>query len=121
MSALGSVDPTELVAGAWQLRPWPAAYADLDDLLAERYPAEQRALERERRVEGWVNGTHLGFAVREITTGASVAEVTVLVHDERLATVAVWVRPSQDPTVIAPAVGAAARRWASGALGLTPA
>lgn len=119
MSTIGGVEPTELVAGAWQLRPWPAAHADLDDLLAERYPVERRALEHERRVEGWVDGTHLGFAVREITTGASVAEVSVVVDAERHAAVTTWVRPGRDASDVAPAIDAAVRRWASGALGLT--
>jgi len=117
-----SYDLTELVAGGWQLRPWPAAHADLDDLLAERFPAvDATALARERvdRLEGWARGQRLGFAVREITTGASVAEVSVLVSADRLGSIDVWVRPvSQLPAGVWEAADVV-RRWAVSGLGLT--
>jgi hypothetical protein len=116
--AADPVEPTELVAGGWQLRPWPAAHADLDDLLAERYDGPARLPERERRLGGWQDGTCLGFAVREITTGRSVGEVLAIVVADA-ARVEVWVRPGSDPRSIAPTAGDAVRRWVSGALGLS--
>lgn len=119
MSVERQVEPTELVAGRWALRPWPAAFADLDDRLAERYGSEQRADEHRRRIEGWARGTYLGFAVREITTGWSVAEVAVVMGHGREARVDSWVSPGHEPTDVAPAVEAVVRRWATGALGLT--
>jgi len=115
------VEPTELVAGAWQLRPWPAAHADLDDVLAERYadPA-QRAAAREARLAGWQRGDLLGFAVREITTGACAAEVVVRV-DAGTASVEQWRRRSgavKASDADLEAASAAVARWLSGALGL---
>lgn len=114
------VEPTELVAGAWQLRPWPAAHADLDDVLAERYadPAVQ-ASEREARLAGWRRGDVLGFAVREITTGACAAEVVVRVDD--VASVEAWGRADGPVTASAAdleATRGAVVRWVRGALGL---
>ena len=82
---MSAVDPTELVAGAWQLRPWPAAYADLDDVLAEQGLHGAALLaERHARLDGWRHGAMLGFAVREITTGASVGEVVVRLDTEQV-------------------------------------
>ena len=115
------VEPTELVAGAWQLRPWPAAHADLDEVLAERYaePA-RRTAERESRLHGWERGDLLGFAVREITTGACAAEVLVRV-DGHGAVVEPWARVRGTVTASSDdldATRAAVARWVSGALGL---
>jgi hypothetical protein len=109
------VDPTELVAGAWQLRPWPAAYADLDDVLLEQglHGADLLA-ERHARLDGWRHGDLLGFAVRAITTGESVGEVVVRV-DGGTAVVAAAARPGCAPQ---PEAADAVRRWVAGALGL---
>jgi threonine aldolase len=109
------VEPTELVAGAWQLRPWPVAHADLDEVLAERYPADAVAAAREARLTGWERGDLLGFAVRAATTGASVAEVLVAVTPEGRAAVDAWTRPGAGLDAdVTDVVG----RWATGALGL---
>ncbi len=118
------VEPTELVAGAWQLRPWPAAHADLDDVLAERYddPA-QRAAERAARLQGWARGDLLGFAVREITTGACAAEVLVRIDADGTGAVEVHRRPgwATEPGGAADVGSATAVvvRWAQAALGLS--
>ncbi len=109
------VEPTELVAGAWQLRPWPVAHADLDDVLAERYPADAVPAERAVRLDGWQRGDLLGFAVRAATTGASVAEVLVAVAPDGRASVDAWARSG---TALDPDVADVVRRWAAGALGL---
>ncbi|CAB5037588.1 unannotated protein [freshwater metagenome] len=114
-------DLTELVAGSWQLRPWPTAHADLEDLLAERFAAADastRALEREARLEGWARGHLLGFAVREITTGASIAEVSVIVSEEDLASIDLWVRPGVTAAADITQAAEVVRRWAVGGLGL---
>ena len=115
------VEPTELVAGAWQLRPWPAAHADLDEVLAERYPDPARSTaERELRLHGWERGDLLGFAVREITTGACAAEVLVRV-DGHGAVVEPWARVRGGATASSDdldATRAAVARWVGGALGL---
>ncbi len=110
---------TELVAGAWQLRPWPTAHADLDDVLAERYDAGEIGHEREARLAGWERGDLLSFAVREITTGASMAEVLVVVTPHRRASVSAWLRPDHDGERLTTEVQDVVRRWASGALGLS--
>jgi hypothetical protein len=110
------VEPTELVAGAWQLRPWPAAYADLDEVLAERDLRGAALLaERQARLDGWARGDLLGFAVREITTGRAVGEVLARVDGGRAEVVAVP-RTGGAP---APEAADAVRRWVVGALGLT--
>ena len=109
------VEPTELVAGAWQLRPWPTAHADLDDVLTERYAADAVGTERAARLAGWERGDLLGFAVRAATTGASVAEVLVAVTPDGRASVDAWARPGAD---LDPDVTDTVRRWATGALGL---
>ena len=113
------VELTELVAGAWQLRPWPAAHADLDELLGELGAASAVPVERAARLEGWERGDLLGFAVRESTTGESVAEVLVLVTPQRHASIAVRTRPDHLGTRVDGAVEDVVRRWATGALGLT--
>ena len=117
------VEPTELVAGAWQLRPWPAAHADLDDVLAERYDEAERAPEREARLQGWARGDLLGFAVREITTGACAAEVLVRIGADGTGAVEVHRRPGRasEPGGAADAGSATAVvvRWAQAALGLS--
>jgi hypothetical protein len=118
-SSPGAVELTELVAGVWQLRPWPAAHADLDDVLVELGPADGIAAERVARLEGWARGDLLGFAVRDITTGASVAEVLVIVTPNRHASVAMRTRPAHLGARIDGAVEDVVRRWATGALGLT--
>lgn len=113
------VEPTELVAGSWQLRPWPVAHADLNDLVAERYPPGQVDAERTARLEGWRRGDLLGFAVREITSGASVAEALVVVTPQRHAAVVVRPRPGHLGSGLEGPVDDVVRRWAAGALGLT--
>ena len=114
-----AVEPTELVAGGWQLRPWPAAHADLDDVLAETYAADAVARERAARLEGWARGDLLSFAVREATTGASVAEVLVVVTPNRHASIAVRTRPDHLGSRVDEAIEEVVRRWAVGAVGLT--
>ncbi len=109
------VEPTELVAGAWQLRPWPAAYADLDDLLSARYGAPTDA-ERARRLGGWEAGDVLGFAVRDIATGAAQGEVLLLVTGPRVAAVDAW--PASPLDGAREAGREAVTRWATAALGL---
>ena len=111
-----SPELTELVAGPWQLRPWPAAYADLDDVLAEQgFHGADLLAERHARLDGWRRGDLLGFAVREITSGRSVGEVLVrTVEGESTLT---GTARSGEPE--APEALAAVRRWAVGALGLT--
>lgn len=112
---MSEVDPTELVAGAWQLRPWPAAYADLDDVLAEQgHGGAELLAERHARLDGWRHGDVLGFAVREITTGTSVGEVVVRVDGDR-AVVSATPRAGAAAT---PEATEAVRRWVAGALGL---
>ena len=113
------VEPTELVAGGWQLRPWPAAHADLDDVLAETYAADTVARERAARLEGWARGDLLSFAVREATTGASVAEVLVVVTPNRHASIAVRTRPDHLGTRVDAGIEDVVRRWAVEAVGLT--
>jgi len=113
------VEPTELVAGAWQLRPWPVAHADLDDVLSERYAADALPREREARLQGWGRGDLLSFAVREVTTGASVAEVLVVVTPSRHASVTVLARTDHLGSRLDADVEGVVRRWAVGALGLT--
>ena len=113
------VEPTELVAGGWQLRPWPAAHADLDEVLAETYAPDFVAHEREARLQGWARGDLLSFAVREATTGASVAEVLVVVTPSRHASIAVRTRPDQLGTRVDAGIEDVVRRWAVGAVGLT--
>jgi hypothetical protein len=109
------VEPTELVAGAWQLRPWPAAHADLDDLLAEQgHHGADLLAERHARLDGWRRGDLLGFAVREITTGRAVGEVVARVEGGHAALVA-SARPGHEP---APEATDVVRRWLSGALGV---
>jgi hypothetical protein len=109
------VDPTELVAGAWQLRPWPAAYADLDDVLREQgFHGADLPLERQARLDGWSRGDLLGFAVRAITTGESVGEVVVRVEG---ASAAVEATPRMGCSA-QPEAADAVRRWVTGALGL---
>jgi hypothetical protein len=114
------VEPTELVAGRWQLRPWPAADADLDAVLVERYSDPvRRAAERTARLDGWRRGDLLGFAVRDITTGACSAEVVVAI-DREGARVEAWARPSAAPALSRAdleAPTAAVVRWVHGALG----
>jgi len=100
-----AVEPTELVAGAWQLRPWPAAYADLDEVLAERYGVAGSA-ERTRRLDGWDRGDVLGFAVREITTGRAAGEVLLLPGGG----VDVWWRQGERASDVSEVV----TRWAGG-------
>ena len=112
-------EPTELVAGVWQLRPWPAASADLDEVLAERYAPDDLPRERAARLEGWSRGDLLSFAVREATTGASVAEVLVLVSPDGHASIAVRTRLDQLGARIDPDVEDVVRRWATTGLGLT--
>lgn len=114
-----SVEPTELVAGPWQLRPWPAAYADLDDVLDELSSGSDRDAERAARLRGWERGDLLGFAVRDSTTGQSVAEVLVVVTPNRHASVAVRTRPDHLGSRLDAQVEDVVRRWATGALGLT--
>ena len=101
-----AVEPTELVAGAWQLRPWPAAYADLDEVLVERYGVAGSD-ERSRRLDGWDRGEVLGFAVREITTGRAAGEVLLRPDGG----VDVWWRHGER----ASDVGEVVTRWAHGA------
>jgi hypothetical protein len=111
------------VAGAWQLRPWPAADADLDDVLAERYDEADRAAEREARLQGWARGDLLAFAVREITTGACVAEVLVRISGDGTGAIEVHRRPwpAVEPGGAADVDSATAVvvRWAQAALGLS--
>jgi hypothetical protein len=114
-----SYDLTELVAGPWQLRPWPAAYADLDEVLAERYPDPAWDVQREARMGGWERGDLLGFAVREITGGTCAAEVLVIVTRHGSASIGVWTRPDQVAARLEPEVTDVVRRWATGALELT--
>lgn len=115
----GEVELTELVAGTWQLRPWPAAYADLDDLLAEQgHHGAELLAERHARLDGWRHGDVLGFAVREITTGRSVAEVVVRVDADGAAALECTPRPGEADV---PEAADVVRRWAAGALGLPPA
>ena len=110
-----SVELTELVAGPWQLRPWPAAYADLDEVLAEQgWHGAELLAERHARLDGWRHGDLLGFAVREITTGRSVAEVLVRVRAGR-ASVTTTSRPG---ATVAGEAADVVRRWAAAALGL---
>ena len=110
------VDPTELVAGSWQLRPWPAAYADLDEVLAEQgFRGAALDAARRERLDGWRDGDVLGFAVREITTGRAAGEVVLRIEQGEARVTAVS-RPS-GPDVRA--AGEVVRRWASGALGLS--
>lgn len=112
---MSGVDPTELVAGTWQLRPWPAAYADLDDVLLEHgFHGADLLAERHARLDGWRNGDLLGFAVREITTGESVGEVVVRI-EEGTAAVEATARAGCAPQ---PEAADAVRRWVAGALGL---
>jgi hypothetical protein len=118
-SPTGGVELTELVAGGWQLRPWPVAHADLDEVLAERYPPEQVDAERMARLDGWSRGDLLGFAVRDITTGASVAEGLVVVSPQGHASVAVRPRLDHLAAGVDGPVEDVVRRWVTGALGLT--
>lgn len=118
MGRVPAYDLTELVAGPWQLRPWPAAYADLHEVLAERYPDPAWDVQREARMGGWERGDLLGFAVREITGGSCVAEALVIVTPHGSASIAVWARPGQDATRIEPVVEDVVRRWTTRALGL---
>lgn len=111
------VEPTELVAGRWQLRPWPAASADLDDVLAALHPGADLAALRRARLEGWARGDLLGFAVREITTGAAEGEALVEVDDGH-ARVQVHPLPGVGDPALADEVAAVLGRWAGGALGL---
>ena len=115
MSGEAGVELTELVAGAWQLRPWPAAYADLDEVLAEQgHHGAELLAERHARLDGWHHGDVLGFAVREITTGRSVGEVVVRVEDGA-ASLGSTPRPGEAEQ---PEAVDAVRRWTVGALGL---
>jgi hypothetical protein len=116
--ATAPVEPTELVAGGWQLRPWPAANADLDDLLRGTYPAEEVPAERAARLEGWARGDLLGFAVRAATTGASVAEVLVVVTPQGHACVRTRPRAGLADVRRDADVEDVVRRWVVGALGL---
>lgn len=110
-----AVDPTELVAGSWQLRPWPAAYADLDELLTEQgFRGAALEVARGERLGGWQAGDVLGFAVREITTGRAAGEVVLRVSPGE-ARVRIAGRPGGPDLQEA---GDVARRWAVGALGL---
>jgi threonine aldolase len=109
------LEPTELVAGAWQLRPWPAAYADLDVVLAERYADPVvRSVERDARLDGWRGGDRPAFAVREITTGRCAGEVVVLLEPAG-ALVEAWAR-SEGATPDLDAVVSAVRRWIAATL-----
>jgi hypothetical protein len=114
--SLPGVELTELVAGPWQLRPWPAAHADLDDVLAEWYDAPEVPAQRAARLDGWDRGDLLGFGVRESVTGACVAEVLVAVG--RGSSAAVRTRLRLDSRGVDVSVGDVVARWASAALGL---
>jgi len=89
-------EPVEIAAGAYQLRPWPVANADLDEVLADfcldptaragiaafQGPLEETvAALRVNRLTGWETGDYLGWGIREATTGRCVGEVTLIKPD----------------------------------------
>jgi hypothetical protein len=106
-------EPTEIVAGAVQLRPWE-----------ERLSAELAALHGRvepdgvgRRLREWREGVALSFAVQEITTARLLGEVVLRPGADGTATLTACALPAETAAV----AGAAAvvERWARGALGAT--
>ncbi len=130
-----SFEPVEIAAGPYQLRPWPVAHADLDELLIEfcgdddtkaGRPAFQGPLGetvtglREFRLTGWETGLDLGWGIRDATTGRCLGEVTLIHTDliRQVAEIGYATRPGDRGQGVMSLAVPAAYRWGFEGLGL---
>ncbi len=129
-----AMEPVEIAAGKYQLRPWTLADIDaarvaLGDPEIRRWRApsppgdETRADPHawlERRVGFWAEGHHACFIVMDAVTGDVLGDVSVQHIDEAMACAEVgyWVMPHARGSGVATHAVDTATRWAFGALGL---
>lgn len=110
------MEPVEINAGSWYLR---ALRADerVDDRPALRDGGIDDPDYIAARTRGWASEEHFSWAVCEPTTGEMLAEVGLTPAGTDCA-VSGWARRGHDGALTA--ATDAVRRFASGALGLTP-
>lgn len=129
------MEPVEIAAGKYQLRPWTAQDLDVareivSDPLTWRWmppPADPPPAHRtdpevwlSRRIGFWEEGNHASFALMDAVTGEVYADISIQHIDlaYRTADVGYWVRPHARRRGIAVHGVNAVSRWAFGALGL---
>ncbi|MDI2131435.1 GNAT family N-acetyltransferase [Yinghuangia seranimata] len=127
------MEPVEIAAGKYQLRPWTerdvdAARVALTDpeimrWRAPRPPGEQHPGPEEwltRRIGFWAEGIHACFIVMDAVSGEVLGDVSVQ-HIDRTchtAEIGYWVMPKARGAGVATEAAKIASRWAFGALGL---
>ena len=125
------MDPVEITAGRWHLRPWqPGDEAVLvevgNDPDVQRWnalpvpylPEHARTYVHRTSVEGWASGRALTWAVCDSTTGQVLAHLALRrAADPDVWDVGFWCRPSARGAGVVPEALGAACRWAFGELG----
>jgi hypothetical protein len=106
-------EPTEIVAGAVQLRPWEERLCD--QLTALYGSPEPDAVGR--RLREWRAGVALSFAVQEITTARLLGEVVLRPRPGGTASLTRRAFPAD--AVLVDGAAAVVERWARAALGAT--
>lgn len=128
------MEPVEIAAGKYQLRPWTprdldAARVALTDPDIQRWraprPDDGNARHDpkawlERRIGFWAEGVHACFLVMDAVTGEVLGDVSVQHIDRtlRAAEVGYWLMPHARGRGVATHAVDTATRWAFGALGI---
>jgi RimJ/RimL family protein N-acetyltransferase len=125
------VEPVEIVAGRFQLRPFlprdaDAVYAACQDPDIQRWTTVPVPYERhhaagyvaDNSFEGWAAGKGDSYAVTDATTGELLGSVRVAFRAEGVAEVGYWVTPTARGGGVATEATRAVARWAFGAVGV---
>ncbi|MCF2533917.1 GNAT family N-acetyltransferase [Yinghuangia soli] len=130
------MEPVEIAAGKYQLRPWnmqdvEAARVALEDPDIQRWraprpPGDDDGTWRDpkawlaKRVGFWAEGKHACFIIMDAVTGAVLGDVSIQHIDTHLRTAEVgyWLMPEARGAGVATHGVATASRWAFGALGI---
>jgi RimJ/RimL family protein N-acetyltransferase len=129
---VSGIEPVEIAAGAWQLRPPSAeeaadALAMLQDSLTVRWNPAPAVVDLTsardwcQRGADWADGSHATFSVLEATTARLVGNVSlwrVDLTDQRTAAIGYRTAPWARGRGVATAAVGAVTRWAFGALGI---
>jgi len=123
------MEPVEIAAGRFQLRPWHAHDVDVvtealaDEEIARWTPAGDDGDARawlDRRAERWESGEGASFAVMDAVTGEVLGHVSLkdIDLDARSAEIGYWTTAAARGRGVARHGTAAMTRWAFGALDL---